>query len=86
MRSLCFSMLWLFAIFILPQALASELPALAEIKEWQVSWGGRPRAPFIAPDGKVWFCGQAGNYIAFLEPTSGQFKRFEVPESSLHII
>ena len=27
--------------------------------------------PYVAPDGKVWFVGQAGNYIAYLDPKSG---------------
>jgi virginiamycin B lyase len=50
-----------------------------EITEWAVPWERtRPRDPYVAPDGRVWFVGQAGNYIAVLEPASGQFKRFEI--------
>ena len=32
-----------------------------DLKEWDVEWGGRTRDPAVAPDGKVWFVGQAGN-------------------------
>lgn len=49
------------------------------LQEWTVPWDGtRPRDPYVAPDGKVWFCGQAGNYIAYLEPASGEFKRYDI--------
>ena len=56
-----------------------ETPQPTEITEWTVPWGGsRPRDPYVAPDGKVWFVGQEGNYVAFLEPRSGIFKRYEI--------
>ncbi|MCW8856185.1 MAG: lyase, partial [Kangiella sp.] len=44
----------------------SELPSLLDVTAYEVEWGGRPRDPFVAPDGMVWFCGQADNYIARL--------------------
>ncbi len=54
-----------------------------KISEWRVPWDDtRPRDPYVAPDGKVWFCGQRGDYIAYLEPASGQFERFTIPENS----
>ena len=50
-----------------------------EIKEWPVPWKDtRPRDPFVDQKGRVWFCGQVGNYIAYLEPNSGKFKRYEM--------
>jgi virginiamycin B lyase len=51
------------------------------IKEWPVPWGEtRPRDPYVDPTtGRVWFCGQAGNYLAYLVPSTGEFKRFEFP-------
>jgi virginiamycin B lyase len=39
----------------------------------------RPRDPAVAPDGNIWFCGQAGNYIGWLNPATGEFRRYEVP-------
>ena len=47
-----------------------------------VEWGGRTRDPAVAPDGKVWFVGQAGNYIAHLDPKTEQFKRYEIEEGT----
>src|SRR5690606_10329873 len=32
----------------------------------------------VAPDGRVWFVGQAGNYLAVLDPASGRFRRYEI--------
>ncbi|MFN8653875.1 MAG: hypothetical protein U0133_18355 [Gemmatimonadales bacterium] len=59
------------------------IPALATaqapVTEWQVPWpDARPRDPSVAADGRVWFVGQAANFIAVLDPRSGEFKRFEV--------
>ncbi len=50
-------------------------------QEWEVPYGGaqgRPRDPYVAPDGRVFFVGQSGNYIARLDPRSGQFTKFEI--------
>ena len=49
-----------------------------DLKQWPVEWGGRTRDPAVAPDGKVWFVGQAGNYIANLDPQSGAQKQYEI--------
>ena len=53
-------------------------------QEWEVPWGaeGRPRDPYVAPDGSVFFAGQAGNYIARLDPKTGTFTRFEIDEGT----
>ncbi len=51
-----------------------------QITEWKVPWEGtRPRDPYVDPWNRVWFCGQSGNYIAMLDPKSGEFKQYEVP-------
>lgn len=42
----------------------------------------RPRDPYVHPDGRVFFCGQAGNYIAHLDPATGEFKRYELEEGT----
>jgi virginiamycin B lyase len=44
-----------------------------DLKEWDVEWGGRMRDPVVAPDGRVWFVGQAGNYLAVFDPKTEQF-------------
>ena len=61
-----------------PTPAVAQAPDTFDLKEWDVEWGGRTRDPYVAPDGKVWFVGQAGNYIAYLDPATGQQKRFEI--------
>lgn len=68
-------------------ALAQNKPAAAQegtfdLKEWPVEFGGGTRDPYIAPDGKVWFVGQRGNYVAHLDPATGAQKRFEIEEGT----
>jgi virginiamycin B lyase len=49
------------------------------LKEWTVPWKDtRPRDPIADASGRVWFVGQAGNYVATLDPRSGQFRRFTI--------
>jgi len=54
------------------------------IKEWPVPWADtRPRDPFLDPTtNRIWFCGQAGNYIAYFVPTTGEFKKYDLPPGS----
>lgn len=55
-----------------------------EIREWTVPWEAtRPRDPIVDPDGRVWFVGQRGNYLAALDPASGEFERVELPPGAL---
>jgi virginiamycin B lyase len=55
-----------------------------DIREWEVPWGadGRPRDPYVAPDGSVWFVGQRDDYVGVLNPESGEFRRIELPEGA----
>ncbi len=57
------------------------LPGVEQIaiREWKVPWEGtRPRDPFVAPNGRVWFVGQAGHYAAFFNPADSTFTRFDL--------
>ena len=59
---------------------ASDNGPAVEIREWPVPWeASRPRDPYVAPDGKVWFVGQRGDYLAWLDPASGEMKRHDLP-------
>jgi virginiamycin B lyase len=51
-----------------------------QLTEWDVPWGaaGRPRDPSVDPQGRIWFVGQEGNYVARLDPKTGKFERFEI--------
>jgi virginiamycin B lyase len=64
---------------------SSVAPRLApvDITEWTVPWEKtRPRDPYVDGRGMVWFVGQEGNYIATLNPTSGQFRKFEIEDGT----
>jgi len=60
--------------------LAGELRMDADaVKEWTVPWEKtRPRDPYVDQQGKVWFVGQGGNYVARLDPATGEFKQFTI--------
>lgn len=50
-----------------------------KVSEWLVPWSHtRPRDPFVAPDGRIWFCGQAGGYLGVLDPETGAFNRYDL--------
>jgi virginiamycin B lyase len=57
-------------------------PSDVEIREWAVPWAGRPRDPYVAADGRVWFVGQAGNYIAWFDPRTEEFERYEIADGT----
>jgi virginiamycin B lyase len=69
-------------------ALLSALPAWAQEstldpREWTVPWERtRPRDPIMDQSGRVWFVGQTGNYVAYLDSKSGQFKRFQIEDGT----
>jgi virginiamycin B lyase len=49
------------------------------IEEWPVPWEeSRPRDPYPGADGKVWFVGQRGHYVASLDPGTGEFRRIDL--------
>jgi virginiamycin B lyase len=63
--------------------LAAGVLAPIDVKEWTVPWEDtRPRDPFVDAKGRVWFVGQAGNYVAYLDPRSGRFERYEIEEGT----
>jgi virginiamycin B lyase len=54
-----------------------------KLQEWRVPWEqSRPRDPYVAPDGKVWFVGQRTHYAAYLNPTTGEFKKYDLEEGT----
>ena len=67
--------------FLLPSVLVAQAqPAQFDPKEWEVPYGAetRPRDPYADAQGRVWFVGQNGNYIAYLDNKTGTFKKFEI--------
>jgi virginiamycin B lyase len=72
------------ALLVVPAVLSAQLKQAgslhSEAKTWTTPFdkGARPRDPYADQQGRVWFVGQAGNYVAYLEPNSGEFKRYEI--------
>src|SRR5207245_10507766 len=59
-----------------PPPLPAQQPS---ISEWPVPWErSRPRDPYVAGDGRVWFVGQQGHYVAVFDTTSHQFRRYDL--------
>ena len=72
-------LLWMALVAQTPPA-SSGGGGEVQIREWPVPWeASRPRDPYVAPDGKVWFVGQRGDYLAWLDPASGEMKRRDLP-------
>ena len=58
---------------------AAQAPVTVDIQEWPVPWErSRPRDPYVDADGRVWFVGQRGHYVAYLNPSSGEFKKYDL--------
>lgn len=75
MRRIAFIALVLAAV---PQLARAQK---VDIKEWTVPWAdSRPRDPFMDAKGRVWFVGQVGNYVAYLDPANGHFEQYEIDD------
>lgn len=79
----------LFAAMLIPVVAVSAqdhqtpFSSQVNIAEWDVPWERtRPRDPFVAPDGLVWFCGQQGGYLASLNPDTGEMKKYDLGEGA----
>ncbi|MBW3567166.1 MAG: lyase [Proteobacteria bacterium] len=72
------SVIVLAAALLLP-----DLSAAADFRMWQVPWEKtRPRDPAVDAKGRVWFVGQGGDYVAWLDPQSGEFTRHDLPDGT----
>lgn len=68
-----------FALLLAFPVSAQPIP----IDEWDVPFeNSRPRDPYVAPDGMVWFCGQRTGYVASFNPESGEFKKYDLGEGA----
>ncbi len=73
-----YSLGFLVTCLLLMQPSHAQTDAIS-IQEWVVPWDStRPRDPFVAPDGKVWFVGQAGHYAGVFDPDTEQFSRIDM--------
>jgi len=62
----------------LAEADTVEEKAPVDIREWEVPWEGRPRDPYVRDRSRVWFVGQQSHYVAYLDPSSGEFERYDL--------
>src|SRR5687768_7098607 len=70
------TLMLLVAAAVVPTLVSAQT---VDLQEWKVPWAdSRPRDPYVDNKGRVWFVGQEGNYIAYLEPKSGEFKQFTI--------
>jgi virginiamycin B lyase len=54
-------------------------PVQVTIKEWPVATpGARPHDPAVAPDGGVWYTGQANSSLGRLDPVTGAAKEYPI--------
>ena len=72
--------IFVFFVFLLLNT-ASSFAFAVEIQEWAVPFeNSRPRDPYVDNLGRVWFCGQAGGYLAYLNPQTGEFKKYDLEQ------
>jgi virginiamycin B lyase len=76
------TMLALAAAVSVPLPIAAQSSEPLDLREWGVEHGGRTRDPYVAPDGRVWFVGQAGNYVASMDPATQAVRRYEIEEGT----
>jgi virginiamycin B lyase len=73
-------------LFIVGLALVAPIGAEAQqvqIQEWEVPYEqSRPRDPYVAPDGKIWFVGQRTHYVASFDPATGKFAKHDLPSGA----
>lgn len=68
-------------------ALAAIGTLTVQIKEYEVPTPkSRPHDPALAPDGSLWYTGQAANKLGRLDPSTGAFKEYplKTPHSGPH--
>lgn len=54
-----------------------------QITEWEVPWeNSRPRDPYVAPDGDIWFVGQRTHYVAEFDPDTEEFRKFDLEDGA----
>ena len=75
----------LFVVSVSPAVLTSQGPKQSgaprsEVKTWTTPYdkSARPRDPFADQQGRVWFVGQEGNFVSYLDPETGKFKQYTI--------
>lgn len=54
-----------------------------QLQEWEVPWQeSRPRDPYVAPDGNIWFVGQRSHYVAEFDPETEEFRKIDLEDGT----
>lgn len=78
MKKLLFSILSVSLLFLIAFA-----DVTVEITEWEVPWeNSRPRDPYVAPDGDIWFVGQRSHYVAEFDPETKEFRKIDLEDGT----
>lgn len=91
-RTFVVAVVALVAVSMPSRAFAQRGPSASDtvaLTEWVVPWGAetRPRDPSVGNDGRIWFVGQEGNYVAKFDPVTAKFTRIEIdPGTNPHTI
>src|SRR5215470_3177722 len=78
---------YVFTLIAAVFALAAVGTLSVQIKEYEVPTPkSRPHDPTVAPDGSLWYTGQAANKLGRLDPKTGEFKEYplKTPSSGPH--
>lgn len=71
------------AVLFTGAPLAAQSDTDPTLAEWDVPWEqSRPRDPYVSPDGRVFFVGQRSDYVAALDPETGEFQRFDLEDGA----
>ncbi|MBI2795450.1 MAG: lyase [Gemmatimonadetes bacterium] len=67
-----------------PVPAAAQAGAAVPMQEWTVPWEkSRPRDPAVDAQGRIFFVGQVGNYVARLDPRTGDFEKFAIDAGTM---
>ncbi|MBW3535093.1 MAG: lyase [Gemmatimonadetes bacterium] len=73
----------LLPLAVPPSSQAQTTGVDPELEEWTVPYeASRPRDPYVAPDGRVWFVGQRSDYVAVMDPSTGDFRKYDLEDGA----
>ncbi|HXG92387.1 MAG TPA: lyase [Blastocatellia bacterium] len=85
MLSKCFAPFLIFVSVLFPLSRPADKKVV--IKEWDIKTANAfPHDPAVAPDGALWYTGQAGNLLGRLDTKTGEIKEYplKTPNSGPH--
>lgn len=84
MKKIIASMAPLAVLFVFAFADSEVAPPVdVQIDEWLVPWEeSRPRDPYVAPDGDIWFVGQRSHYVAEFNPETEEFRKIDLEDGA----